>query len=163
MKKKRKISELKNWDKKLYDVWYRMKTVCSDKNHKDFGWYGGKGIIVCDEWVNDVNVFREWALTNGYKPGLTIDRINGNGNYEPNNCQWVTIQENLAHRSHLVTKDGLRKCENCGEIKPLLEFHKNKENRHYHCKVCRSIERRLPNGYYARRERENNSQAQGFI
>lgn len=83
--------------KKLYSVWRGMKNRCSDKKSK---YYGGKGILVCDEWTNNFNKFYEWALINGYKEGLQIDRINCNGNYEPSNCRWVTPKENSNNKTN---------------------------------------------------------------
>ena len=78
---------------KLYKVWQGMKTRCYDKNFMYYYNYGGRGITICDEWKNDFSKFYEWAINNGYEEGLTIDRINVNGNYEPNNCRWITKKE----------------------------------------------------------------------
>ena len=60
--------------------------------------YGGRGITVCDEWKNSFESFYEWAMSNGYREDLTIDRINVNGNYEPSNCRWATIAEQQANK-----------------------------------------------------------------
>lgn len=69
-----------------------MKNRCNNPNDTAFEDYGGRGIKVCEEWNGSHSYpnFREWAIENGYKEGLSIDRINVNGNYEPNNCRWVT-------------------------------------------------------------------------
>lgn len=83
---------------KIYSVYANIKYRCYNSNHHEFHNYGGKGIIVCDEWLgeNGFANFYEWALNNGYEEGLTIDRLNSDGNYEPNNCQWITRSENTA-------------------------------------------------------------------
>lgn len=82
----------KQLDERLYRIWAGMKTRCLNKNKKEYKNYGGRGIVICDEWLEYKN-FYVWAMTNGYKNNLTIERINVNGNYEPNNCTWITIQE----------------------------------------------------------------------
>lgn len=78
---------------KLYDVWYQMKKRCYRKENSNYKYYGERGITVCDEWKKDYKAFKSWAIANGYKEGLTLDRINSNGNYEPSNCRWATIEE----------------------------------------------------------------------
>jgi hypothetical protein len=78
---------------RIYQTWCDMKRRCFNTNCKNYRYYGLKGITVCDEWKNDFKVFYDWAMSNGYTDELTIDRIDVNGNYEPNNCRWITIQE----------------------------------------------------------------------
>jgi len=82
---------------KLNAVWQSMKQRCLNPNHKYFSHYGGRGIEICKEWLTNTNFF-SWALSNGYKEGLTIDRINVNGNYEPLNCQWVTMKSQCRNK-----------------------------------------------------------------
>lgn len=88
---------------KLYHVWGTMKYRCNNPNDKHFHRYGGRGIKVCDEW-NDFIPFYKWATNHGYKEGLTIDRINNDGNYEPSNCRWVTIQEQQRNKTQRKAK-----------------------------------------------------------
>lgn len=78
---------------KLYAVWCDMRKRCNTPTHHAYKYYGGKGVKVCEEW-NDFSVFREWAVSHGYAEGLTIDRKESNGNYCPDNCQWITQSEN---------------------------------------------------------------------
>lgn len=75
---------------KLYSIWKSIKQRCLNPNCKAYINYGGRGITICDEWKNNPELFSDWALSNGYDNGLEIDRINVNGNYEPNNCRFVT-------------------------------------------------------------------------
>lgn len=88
-------------DLKLHSLWRNMISRCYNINSDDYVRYGDRGIKVCDEWLNDFDSFKEWALNNGYKIGLTIDRENNNGNYEPKNCRFVdrVIQANNTRNS----------------------------------------------------------------
>jgi hypothetical protein len=81
---------------RLCTIYSMMNTRCFNKNYPKYCDYGGRGIIVCEEWKNDIMAFYNWAINNGYKEGLAIDRIDNNGNYEPSNCQWITQAENNA-------------------------------------------------------------------
>lgn len=78
---------------KLYDVWEGMKQRCSNPKHTGYKYYGARGIKVCKEWKDNFKIFYEWATNNGYKQGLSIDRIDVNGDYTPSNCRWVTMAE----------------------------------------------------------------------
>lgn len=89
----------------LYFRWQNIKNRCFNKNYHQWELYGGRGITMCNEWKNDYTKFRDWALVNGYKPELQIDRTNNNGNYEPNNCRWVTAKKNSNNRrSNILVK-----------------------------------------------------------
>lgn len=75
---------------RLYHIWINMKNRCFDENSSTFHHYGGRGITVCREWASSFLSFREWATANGYSDELSIDRINVDGNYCPENCRWVS-------------------------------------------------------------------------
>lgn len=91
----------------LYKTWANIKTRCYNKNNKAYKWYGAKGVTMCNEWLNDFCVFKTWAEANGYKPGLTIDRINPFEGYFPENCRWVTIQEQRKTTRRYVQDHGV--------------------------------------------------------
>lgn len=83
----------------LYHVWRSMKQRCGNKNSHVYQYYGGRGISVCPEWAEYIP-FRNWALANGYARGLTLDRIDTDGNYEPSNCRWVTMSVQNSNKRH---------------------------------------------------------------
>lgn len=98
----------KNKNKRLYNIWKGIKVRCLCKTNNRYKYYGGRGIKICDEWKNDFISFQEWSINNGYKDNLTIDRIDVNGNYEPNNCRWVNniIQSNNCRTNIYFTLNG---------------------------------------------------------
>lgn len=104
---------------KLYRVWGAIKERCFNPNHKSYKNYGARGISVCEDWSVDFLKFKEWAVSNGYKEGLTIDRIDTNGGYCPENCRWVTTREQNRNysRNHKVEYNGKTYC-----IKELAEL-----------------------------------------
>ena len=89
---------------KLYQVWKSMRQRCTNPNNKDYPDYGGKGITVCDEW-QDFGVFRDWALMNGYREGLSIDRIDTTEGYSPSNCRWTNVGTQAWNRRHTSRQD----------------------------------------------------------
>lgn len=78
-----------------------MRERCYDPKSKRFPDYGGRGISVCEEWRHDFASFRDWALANGFREGLSIDRIDVNGNYCPENCRWITMAEQQKNKRNV--------------------------------------------------------------
>lgn len=87
---------------RLYKIYNCMKTRCYNKHVNEYKNYGGRGIDVCSEWREDFMAFYNWAVNNGYKEGLTIDRVNVDGDYEPNNCRWVTKKQQANNRRNNI-------------------------------------------------------------
>lgn len=107
---------------KLYSIWRSMIKRCYNKNRRDYNLYGGRGITVCDKWLGEQGFenFRDWAYNNGYKEEIlpnglnkwTIDRVCGNGNYEPNNCRWTTCKSQQRNKKNniMILYNGETKC-----------------------------------------------------
>lgn len=100
---------------RLYRIWAGVKRRCNNPHMKAYPAYGGRGISVCEQW-NEYVPFKEWAIANGYSDSLTLDRIDSDGNYEPDNCRWITMQEQAHNRRYkfCVTYHGV--------TKPLFEW-----------------------------------------
>lgn len=103
-----KLQEISNKKKRIQHVFDSMKSRCYCKDNKSYHNYGGRGIKICDEWLNDSQKFYNWAITSGYEYGLEIDRIDNDGNYEPNNCRWVdkTVQANNKRNNLIIEYNG---------------------------------------------------------
>lgn len=94
---------------RLYRIWLGMNSRCNNKNADNFQWYGGRGIKICDEW-NNFMLFRQWALSSGYADNLSIDRIDSDGNYCPENCRWASYKEQQNNRSNnrIITYNNIK-------------------------------------------------------
>jgi hypothetical protein len=94
----------------LYNVWINMRRRCDDSSAISYKYYGGRGIAVCEEWSN-FDSFLAWALSNGYRQGLSLDRIDGDGNYCPENCRWADwkTQANNKRNNRRITINGVTK------------------------------------------------------
>lgn len=97
---------------RLYQTWCKIIARTSNSSSPDFHRYGGRGISMCNAWRYSFEVFRDWALTNGYADDLTIERKDVNGNYEPDNCTWILfgLQARNRRTSHVLTINGETKC-----------------------------------------------------
>ena len=97
----------------LWHVWLQMKGRCKNKRNKNYHYYGGRGIKVCEEWDDDFMTFHDWSMAHGYAKGLQIDRWpDKNGHYEPSNCRWTTQLENKQNtrKNVLIEYNGETKC-----------------------------------------------------
>lgn len=109
----------------LYKRLLNMKNRCYYTKDISYSNYGGRGIKVCDEWLNDFQTFYNWGIANGWEEGLQIDRIDNNGNYEPSNCRFVTSQDNIHNQS--TTKLNWEDVRDIRNIKLLIPGIKNTE------------------------------------
>lgn len=153
--KKRSLYERDNWCKlcfRQYKRKYRRKkplthryeymiTRCYNTNFERYSDYGGRGIFVCEAWRNDRQAFIDWAKANGFKPELSLDRIDNNKGYNPDNCRWVNRTTQSRNRRRVTTNfdKGTRICSICRVEKPLTDFSRNKSRRTgygYSCKDC---------------------------
>lgn len=86
---------------KLYGIWASMRSRCNNPHNKEYHRYGGRGIVCCEEW-KDFTQFKEWALKSGYEDGLSLDRIDNDGDYCPHNCRWATREQQSSNTSQNV-------------------------------------------------------------
>ena len=94
-------------NKRIFKIYQGMIQRCYNPNNKNFTDYGGKGIGICEDWLNNPKSFEDWAISHGYENDLTIDRIDSNKNYCPDNCQWITLEENSRRaNANFIEVDG---------------------------------------------------------
>lgn len=93
---------------RLYNIWCGMKNRCYNKKDTHYPRWGGRGITICPEWLLDFDNFQKWAMDNGYTEDLSIDRIDNNGDYCPDNCRWIPMSEqnNNQRSNRLITYKG---------------------------------------------------------
>lgn len=89
---------------KLYDIHQAIKQRCLNSKQRFYHRYGGRGIKICDEWL-DYKTFKKWALDNNYKEGMDLDRINNDGDYEPDNCRWIPHKNNCNNRNNTIKQE----------------------------------------------------------
>lgn len=119
-----------------------MRGRCYNPNHQAYTLYGERGIIICQEWLDNPESFVDWALANDFKRELWIDRIDNDGPYNPDNCRWITHSESNRNMRRTVTdfERETRICSTCKKEKPLTDFHREKGEvmgRKYVCKECK--------------------------
>ena len=97
---------------RLYSIYNNIKTRCYNETDSHYERWGGRGIKMCDEWRESYDAFKEWALANGYEDNLTIERIDNDGDYCPENCKWITHKQQARNKrnNHFLTYNGERKC-----------------------------------------------------
>lgn len=145
---------------RLYRIYYDMKTRCYNSKRKTYKYYGGKGIKICDEWLNDFLKFYDWSINNGYKNNLTIDRIDVNKDYEPNNCRWIIMKEQFHNRTDNVyfIVNGKKRClaELCEEYNmPYQTVRKRLERGNNILEaLTKPIDKKYRNKLYKRKEND---------
>lgn len=106
--RERSVKHGKSKNNRLYITWHNMKGRCNNPNDRYYCNYGGRGISVCKEWNDSFEAFEKWALATGYDDTMTIDKMDNNKGYSPDNCQWLTKSENSIkmhrERGHRIGK-----------------------------------------------------------
>jgi len=108
----------------LHNTWLGMKARVSNPNNKSYSRYGGRGIMMCDDWFNSYESFRNWAKQNGYEESLTIERINVDGDYEPSNCTWIPFNDQANNRRTTIWVEWQGKRQNITQWAKELDFNR---------------------------------------
>lgn len=124
------------YTKPWYPSWHAMIDRCTNPNVKNYPYYGGRGIKVCDEW-NDIEKFELWVEMSGYKDGMTLDRINPNGDYCPENCRWATRKQQANNRRNTVRLTFLGEEHTISEWADILGINRSTLNNRYYRNVKR--------------------------
>lgn len=120
-----------------------MKQRCYNSNSTVYPRYGERGIIICQEWLDNPDAFIDWALMNGFQRGLEIDRINNNEGYSPENCRWITHKMQMMNTHNNITnlKEGTRICWKCKRELPLTVFSADKSDIAGRCRICKECDK----------------------
>ena len=105
---KRKFTTHGGRSSRIYKIFHDAKQRCYNQSNPDYQHYGGRGIAICEAWLQDFAIFQDWALQSGYHTGLTLDRMDVDGPYSPENCRWVSmkVQQNNKRNNHRITFRG---------------------------------------------------------
>jgi hypothetical protein len=97
---------------RLYNTYYAIKNRCHNPKHVRYADYGGRNILLCNEWLNDYLAFKKWSIENGYSESLSIERIDVNQGYSPDNCKWIPMKEQAMNKrtSLMITARGETRC-----------------------------------------------------
>lgn len=114
----------------LYMIWKNIRYRCNNENHREYKNYGGRGITICKEW-DDYNVFMTWSKNNGYKDGLSIDRIDGNKGYSPDNCRWIYFEEQSKNKTSNLYFLYNSKIYNLHQLASILNINYTTLHNHY--------------------------------
>lgn len=126
----------------LYHIWSSMKQRCYNIRSREYKYYGARGVTICDEWLEDFMNFYNWAMDNGYREGLSIDRINNSNSYSPDNCRWTDkATQNRNRRSSItITIKGETHClsEWCEILG--LKYHTIKQRLYHNWPIEQALE-----------------------